>query len=151
MKTHPSTSPSEASAPVPCSAWWDAGWLRCHHRHIGPDMTISHQKFMKIVLRAAKACNRVDDEIHGEQMQNARTETPLLWTCDKCGDHPYRPERERLIGTGCVCGGQYRRVAPDSVTKITMKFTKSLTNLQHHDTNTTNRRRNPTSPKYIRQ
>jgi hypothetical protein len=53
-----------------CSEWWDAGWLRCHKLHIGMDMKIPHAKFMKIVLRSAKACNRVDDEIHAAQMKN---------------------------------------------------------------------------------
>jgi hypothetical protein len=35
---------------------------------------------------------------------------PLIWTCDKCGMHPYRPYRERLIGMGCLCGGTFRRI-----------------------------------------
>ena len=58
--------------------------------------------------------NKIVSSDFARKLERARDEARkaigLLWTCDKCGDQPYPPSRERLIGMGCVCGGTYRRV-----------------------------------------
>lgn len=41
------------------AAFWDSGWLRAHVKYIGPNRKISHEKFMKIVIRETKAAKRV--------------------------------------------------------------------------------------------
>lgn len=41
------------------AAFWDSGWMRAHVKHIGPNRKISHEKFMKIVIRETKAAERV--------------------------------------------------------------------------------------------
>jgi hypothetical protein len=65
---------------------------------------------------AEDLANCLPSEPLGRSSELVGHSCPLLWTCDECGGHPYRPERERLIGMGCVCGGIYRRLfayAPD--------------------------------------
>lgn len=44
-------------------------------------------------------------------MKVTTDEIKPLWVCDNCGDLPYRPCRDTLIGRGCLCGGTYRRYA----------------------------------------
>ena len=34
-----------------------------------------------------------------------------VWKCNKCGGKPFKPHREKIIGHGCVCGGEYERMA----------------------------------------
>jgi hypothetical protein len=58
------------AASCSAAAWWDSGWMRAHKLHIGPDRTITHEQFIKIVRREHRANVRYMREPNTDSQTN---------------------------------------------------------------------------------